>query len=1114
MGLAATLTTRLDCRNVGASLLTQLTGPGDNLEAIGLPLSAEQLNGVTGAAGLVDSSPLAGAVAQLAGRIPQALSALPQSDLIVRPLREVIDLAGQLAANDVPTLFEQVLERLRNELRNPPAGGHAALLFRLAELLRDAPEGQALQRVISGFVPALNLGNGGDFPFLDILRGVEGATQVLGALMCLETVLAEAERLAATMSVRLDPGAIAHHTAALAEALGDGTASLAARLAAVDAGDTGTLAALTAQVVALASELAVLRERYAVGLAMDEATLAYLDIDRLQSEVDAARAMIRNADVDPARRVSEALARLLQPVLSFELPGSPAGGIAALIDSAEAQVGQLATTLDTLDLAFLTDPLSAGLRTLTQPLRELQGLIDSVIVTLRGALDQVREVVAALPLDDLADTLRTFLAPIAQALDAVRELLAQIEAALQTAADATSAALNQVDAALDAFQQQIDAFFGEARAAVEQVNLSQAVAAVADKVQAFADLLGQAQMKPYFDTAVTAIDAATGVVEVVPFDLLPESMKADVDALVQPIKEVDVDAVEQQIETLLGVTPDGKFALRGQLDQAIAQVHEKFQTLLDVVEEHHPRALLAEVDARIDELAAKVREIEPDLTLQPLRDALDTVRDAVGSLDLDALLQPVRDAFAQVTGALDQLSVAQLVAPVQEQLDAARDAVIRTLRIDAWETSLDDLRSKTLAMLERVNPQALRAPLVDAFAELATVLQRFPALNAGAGLGVVLAAMLAGSGRRIQPNSFGPVLHWLGGEAGSVALAAHSERLAQSLGHAADLLAIVDPALAGTALNSRFAQLRTAVQGLLARLDAGQSAHATLTATLPTLDSAALFNELSTHRARYQQSLQEARGLAGTFQRSGFSEADVGVAALLRALEPLQPAAQKVRALFRAIGLADEQISVASVLRTLLAAAPPQRIVDLVMPIFEALHRRLASLLDGVLDPLRAATADLRTLLAALDLAPLVDAAEGIVAQARSEIEALSPDRLLAEPLQSFADLRTAIVDDDPLVAVSALLSNLRELIARVLDKLSLERLLEQPLAIYDHILGEIRSIDPRGLLDPVFDQLDVIASQVDSGLDDTVTSFKRLQDALPAGGGGSSAAVSGSISS
>ncbi len=1118
MGLSATLSTGLDCRALGNGLVTQLQAPTGQLGVITVSLNPQQLQAITGSAGAVNAAPMAAAVAQLAGRIPGALAALPGVGAVLQPLTAIVALADQIAANDVPALFEQVLARLRDELSRPGVGGHAATLLRVAELLRAAPEGQVVQQLLAALLPQLDVsGAGPDFPFLDILRGVEGATQILGGLMCLETVLAEAQQLSALMSTRLDPSVLAQQQAALLRALGSGPAGLAQRLAAVDAANPANspaVAALVLELVAAAKSLAELRERFAFGLAMDEATLAYLDVARLQSEIDAGRAMIRLADAAPARRVAAALAGLLAPVLAFTPPGSPAGGLGALLAAAQTQVAGLAASLDTLNLDFVSLPLSDGLRTLTQPLRELQRLIDAVLAGLRAALDQVRAAVAALPLDELVGVIQTFVAPIAQALDAVRQLVLQIEAALQAAADAAGAALGQVDAALDAFKQQIDAFFGDARSAVEQLDLDAAMAAVAQQVQRFADVLAQAQMKPIFDGAVSAIDAAAGVVGAVPFNLLPESMKSDVDALVQPIKAVDTDATAGEIKNTLGITPDHGFALRDDLDAAIETVHLKFQALLTVVEENGPRQLLGEVDQALEDLATQVRDLEPDLTLTPVREALDSVRGALAQLDLNTLLQPLNAAFSQITQALDSLSVAQAIAPVQQAIGQARESVIQAIRLEQWDSSLDELRTQALTLLERVNPQGLQAPLEGALHEINTTLQRFPALNAGAGLGVVVAGMLGATGRRIQPASFAAVLGWLASaevNAASAALAQRSAAFSAALGRAQSLVERVDPGAAGAALNGPFAAMREAAQGLAGRLPAGSSERATLVAVLPTLASADIFGELAANRARYLQALTQAASLAEGLMRSGFSEADTGAAALRSVFEPLAPLREKLRALFRALGLAEGELSVGAVLQTLLAAAPPERLVGLVMPIFAALHRRLAHLLDAVIDPLKAATADLRALLDAVNLTPLVQAADGIVEQARSEILALSPERLLAEPLQAFAELKTALIDHDPLDEIAAILSNLQELVARVLEKLNLELLLEVPLEIYDHILSQVRQLDPRGLLSPVFDQLDVIATQVDSGLDDTVASFKRLQDALPAGGGGS--AGGGSVS-
>lgn len=1112
MGLSATLSVTLDSRAIGTALIGQLAGPAANLGALALPMSAEQLGRISAPAGQVDAGPLAASAGQLAGRIPEALAALPLGDAVMRPLTALIDLAGQVAANDLPAQFNSVLTRLKAELDNPPAGGQVALLLRLAELLRDAPEGQALARLLQAVLPTGALAPGLAFPFLDVLRGANGAVQVLGGLMSLETVLAEAERLAGLLTARLDAAAIADADRALRGLLGEGATSLAVRLATLDPSDTPVLAGAMAQLAAVVAALARLRGLYADGFGPGEATLAYLDIDRLQAQLDAARTAIREADADPARRATEALAALLQPLLNFNLGNGPAGQLDQLLDGVAAQVATLAASIASLDLEALTAPLTTGLATLMQPLRDIQHLVDEVLQGLRGALDGVRAAVAALPLDDVAAALQAFMAPIAQALDAVRAVLAEVMAALQTAADASTAALTQVDAALAAFQQQLDALFAQAHQALAEADLDAVVGSVAQKVQAFADTLAQAQMKPYFDTAVSAIGAATDVVQAVPFGLLPESMKAEVDAAVQPVKAVDADAVSTQIKTTLGIGPDG-FALRDDLEAAIAEVQAKFDALLALVEANDPQTLLAPVDARLHSLAEQVRGLAPDLTLAPLREALDSVKATLRSLDPDALLQPVRDAFGQVTAALDGLSVASLVAPVQQRITSVRTALLAAIHLDDWDAGLDALRTQTLALLDKADPQQLQAPLHGALVELGDALARFPAAQGGTALGTVVAGLLAATGQRVQPQSFVAVSAWLaaapGTPSGSVALAARSSAFAGSLAQARLLVEQLSPATLATALNPRLAELAAATQALATRLGAGHPGTATLLKLRGGLDGAAVLGELATLHGRYLAALRQAEGRAAQFRAGGFSEADVGCAALRRVLEPLSPAFSQVRALFRAIGIPADELSVAGVARRLLAAAPPERLVGLVMPVFEALHRRLAQLLDGVITPLRSGSTELRALLDAVDLAPLVAAADGIVAQVRSEIDALHPDHVLAEPLAAFTALRQALLATDPLAAVTTILDNLRTLVAQVLDKLDLQKLLAEPLAIYREILGVLHGIDPAALLAPVFDQLDAIAEQVDSGLDDTVTGFKRLQDALPAGGGGSSLSVS-----
>ncbi len=1119
MGLTATLTDALDCRALGDGLIDQLAGPASSLVALVLPVSPEQLGGVTAASGRVNAGPVATAAAQLAGRVPDALGALPLSSDVVQPIAALLDLGERLAANDLPALFDSALAQVQAELARPAGGGHAALLLRVAEVLCHAPEGQALAGLLRALVPGNPLAAGVDFPLLDILRGVEAGSQLLGGLMGLETVLSEAERLSTLLGARLDPQALLAEGSALSSWLlgtAGADAGLVARLQTLNVADGPTLAASVHELVEVGVALAALREHCAAGLGLGEATLTYLDIDALRAEIEATRAALRSTDADPARRVADALARLLAPVLGFNLGAladGPAGGLSALLATLETQVATLAAGIDALDVDAITAPLAAGVASLTAPLRTLQGLINDALQALRSALDAVRSAVDALPLDALADALRSFVAPVAEAMDAVTALLTDTEAALQTAADATSAALNAVDGALDGFTLQMDSLFGQAQQAVDQVDLDAVMAQVAQAVQQFADALGQASLQPVFDTAVTAIHAATDVVQAVPFGLLPESMQADVDAAVAPIKAVDAAAVGNQMRSTLGITPQG-FELRADLEAAVAGVVQRFQALLAVVDAHHPRSLLATLDAHVAALAEQVRTLQPDLTLQPLRDALDSVRQAVAGIDLAALLQPVNAAFDQITGALDGLSVAALVAPVQQRLDAVRADLKARLHLADWDGALADLRSQAVALLGRVDPAQLRLPLEAALAELAGTLAQFPGRSAVGSLGTLVAGLLAASGRRIQPASFASVLPWLArgavADAASQALSARSAALAQALDTAHGLVAQADPAAVARQVNPACAQLVAAVQALLARLPAGHPSALVLQALLPQLDSATPLAALATGQARYLAQLAAARALAQAFQREGYAEADVAVAALRRITEPLDPAAAQVRALFRAIGIPPQDISVAGVLRQLLAAAPPERLVGLVLPIFAALHRRAERLIDGVIDPLRAAGTELGALLDAVDLAPLVDGADAIVATARGEIAALNPSAILAEPMAAFSRLRTAIVDADPLATISSILADLQALIARVLGKLNLERLLATPLAIYDDILAQLHALDPSGLLAPLYDQLDVMARQIDTGLTDTITGFQRLQDALPAGGGSSGSVTLG----
>ncbi|CAD5366054.1 conserved hypothetical protein [Rubrivivax sp. A210] len=1103
MGLTATLSTKLDCRSLGTTLLAELSGPVADLAGVALPASDEALQGLGSGASGIDLSSLDGVVGNLAQLAQPLLAALPDPAAIFGPLGDAVALVETATQHDLSVQVNGLLDQLRAELEAPTEGGRPALptlLLRLVQILSGSAEGQ----VLKGLVEPLLGAAGVRLPALggvsDALAAATGTLSITGALMSLETVLAEAQGLAATMARTIDPVGLRSAIEGLNHSLSGGPVSLADFVTGLAADDSAGLAAARIAVADIAGQLTLLPERLGAEMGMAEATLVYLDVDKLAAEVDAARAALRAAEADTLGRFASQLAALLAPLFSKLDPSMlPAGQLDTLAARAEAEIAGIAASITAIDPATFVAPLSDGIATLTAPLRELDRLIAEVMTALRSALDTLRQAVAALPFQAVADALRSALEPVSALLDAVTALLDDIEAALQTAADVTGGALGEVDAALARFKTAIDGLFGEVKDAVDAIDLQAAVGQIGQGIQDFSQVLSQARLKPYFDTAVDAIGSATDVVAAVPFDMLPDSMKPDVDAVVAPIKSVDVGAVQTQIEGLLGISADGRFTPRDDLTAAIAELQAKYQTLLDLVEANHPRELLAEVDQRLDAIAERVQALEPGLTLQPVREALDSVKAVLQGIDLTATLEPVQQVFDDIVAALDRYAPSALVAPLQERISAVRTQLLAQIGYERWQPTLDELSDSVVGLLDMADPARLQAPLRSAFDEALALLAQFPSLDPGRSLGSLVALLAGSSGLRVSPNSFGAVRGWLFGEAdAATALSARSAALAVAFEKTRAAVAAVDVDSTAPGAAAAVAALRGAVQALAGRLAAGNE-RAAFEALLPRLDASLAFAGLQANRARLLTGLERAVGLATQFSRSGYSEADAAAQRLRQALAPLAPAAAQLQLLMAAAGIPKGQLSVVGVVQAVLAAVPPERMAALPMPLFEALRGRLRALLDAVIAPLRDALASLQSLLDAIDLTPLAEAADGVVAEVKTQVLALSPAQLLAGPIASFDTLRAAFVDSDPLSRVLAIIENLRDLVASVLEKLSLEVLLATPLEIYDDLLAQLRAVDPTGLLDPVFDELDAIAAEVSSGLDDTVAGFKRLQDALPA---------------
>ena len=1001
-------------------------------------------------------------------------------------------------AVDLPDQVRSLGDRLTVELSGPRDGGFLAILLRIGELLSTSPEGQKLLDLLRVFVRAA----GAEIPAaaLDLASPVaafEAVVRGLGALMALESVLAEADRLTALISDQLDLDLVATVTGGVSDCFEHGLGQLAGFVAGMDPNSEEHTEIALEGLAACQARLDALGTTLSAGMGLGEATLVYLDVDRVQAEIEAAAATLRAAELDIVERLLRALVDLVRPVLTIDVESLPSFSLDELLTRLEAKVAEHAATIRAVDVAAVVAPLADGIGVVTGGAARVADTAASVTAAARAALESIRQAIAALPIDQVGDAIRAVLEPVTELIETVTGLVADVNAALGTAAGSATAALGDVELVVDEFKAAVDQLFAEASAFVDGLHLEQVAGDIAGAVSQFADAMAKAQMQPYFDAAAGAIETAADVIDAVPFSLLPDSMKAEVDAAVKPIKDADAGAIQIEIEELLQIT-DGTFAQRPALEAAIADVQAAYDEVMATLQSLTPRVHVAQIDVRLAEVAAKAAELAPRLTLKPLQDAVDEVKARVAALDPRAPLAPIDAAFGTILDAIDAYRPDALIAPIEERVRAAREKLIETVRLADWAPTLDRIAADGLHLIDVADPARLGPIFRDALEEVQALVDRVPDVRISSAVGSLVALVMSGSGTRMYPGAFEAVVDWLGGVAGAADLTARAGRIADAIGRTRAAVAGVDLTGLAAAATQRLAVLQAAID---AHPD-GSTARVRLGAAVVRLDASATLADLDANRARYLTALTRSEGLAETLRRTGLSEVDVVVGRLRTALAPLTTLGTTMRQLARRLGVPGLEDGLVGAVRATLAVVTPERLVGIVMPLFAAFRDRVSALLSAVVTPLKAGVTEITRVVNAIDLTPIREALASVHVDVREQVDALRPSRLLAEPLAAVDAAKAEVAAFDPLAALRTVIDALTATIQRVVAKLDAEVILAVPLAIFDRILAAFGTLDIDALLRPVLDQLDAIAEQVDEGLTTTVEAFRKLQDALPSGPG------------
>ncbi|QSQ26065.1 hypothetical protein JY651_14550 [Pyxidicoccus parkwayensis] len=1104
---------KLDASGLVSTLLSALTGPTSTIEGATPPAPDSRLGEVSQGAARVDASGVSASVSQLAAQVAPLLAQLPGAGDVVRPLESALTAVEAITAQDLPTRLRELTTRLGDVLKAPGEGGILSALLRLSDLLGGAPELRALADLLRTVAGASGLNLSGASAVAGMLPAAVGSARAVAALMALESSLAEAERLTTLMARQLDSGTVGKAVGALESSLGTDGALLSSFISGIDLDNAGEVDAAKAALRNAVSRMTELEELLARSLGFGEATLVHMDVAQVETEVAAATALLRSVDTTPISSAIRALVDALRPVLSLQVPPGPAMQLDALLTLVEGQAARIASEITALDLTAVTQPITDGLGAVTGVVDQLASIITGIVNSARAALEGVRQAVAALPFGNIADAIRNALQPLSAVMDTIRALIEDVEDTLGTVAGTVDNALTQAETAVDTFKAQVLALLKEAEDFIKSLHLDQVVGQVADNVRGFANTLAQAQMRPYFDTAVDVIDTAADAFELVPFGLLPDDIKSEVDKAAEPIRAIDIPGVKDTVEGWFEIGPDGKFQLRKPIEDALHDLQVKYESLITEVRKADPRQLEEPIDTQLARISTKVDELLPRLTLQPVEDAINSVKGSLGSFDVHAALQPLDDAFAQVLSAVDAYSPAALITPLENRLKDARDKVLGELKLDTWDDSLDLLATQLKGLMDRVDPSLIRPQLEAALSELRTLLTRVPDLKLSGGLGALFTTLLSGTGLRIHPWTFDVVLGWLGGDSGAGALAGRTSRIADAVLATQASVRGLDLAGLSTRVGQKSAALRASVDTLRGRASgAGQLAAVNeIQALVDRLDAERRLASLTQNRTRYLALLDTAAGRTASLRATGLSEVDEGIRRLGEAFAPFQAVRDFFKSLLRTLGIPSLDTGLREALLAVFQTLDAERLSNLLTPVVGAVRGRIAALVDLIVAPVKDAIADLQSIAAALDLAPLREGLQSIYDTAKAGIQALAPSTLLAPSLASFDALKAELLTFDPLSELRHILDSLKATKDRVVAKLKAAELLASPIAIYDEIIKALEALNLDNLIAPVLDALDDLAGQVDEGLDRTTEALQRLQQALPAPGSGGSA--SGSVS-
>lgn len=913
---------------------------------------------------------------------------------------------------------------------------------------------------------------------IDLLRTLAGLTATA-------TISRHLLDQSAHFSALLDPVAAEAAGATLLGLTAD--TSLVAAVRTADPADAAVAADLAGRVSAFLDAVTQVAMIWGPGMGFGEAALLGLDATGTGAAVELASAVLSGVDLSGVTALTNDVRRLAAPLLEAPLPdpGTFADGFlgqAALL-TAEARLA-----VQTWDVAGALAPVTTLSDTLLAPVLQFQQALASVGTGITSGLRNLRSVVDEVDLTPIADALESTLQPIVTVLDTIESGIGAAEATLSTVAGTIEAGLQEAAGFVSTTSTTVHDGIGAIGGRLTELRLQELGDTLAQSLRTVADALAAAQLRPYFDTAIDVITTAADIIENVPFGLLPTDVQQEIVDACRPIKELDLQPVEDALRSELAAIRDGFSA------DALQQIDAGYQEVVSVLAGFDPTPHLAEFEATVlTQLRAQLDAVDPMALLAPVDAGIAEVRGLLSDVNLaKEVLEPLRELFAPVLDAIDSLDPAALLAPAQQAVDDLRTTITDAVPVAGAREAILALRDRAAGLVGRIDAQGVVDVLDD---RVVGALATMPAGPPASAFGSLLVSLAQASGFRADEPSVQDVIDWVRGT--SVGGVVVRERLAEAhrrVVATSSVVATLDPAPLAAAASGYHRALRTALAGHAPDSPLAQALAPLLDAVVP----GDLLAGLAANRLRYQVALGADTLLLGTLAASGRSEVTEAATQLRVALEPLGAFPARLRAVLTALGLDPAGRPLRTVLTDLLAEAihgpvPGELaglIVDAKAKVLEAVEVVTQSGLDAV--------EALASVLALLDLTPIVDELTALHTQVHDEVAQLSPDAQLGPVVARGDQVIDRLTTFDPLAPVKQIVQAALDAADEVFASVRPTVVFAPVLDLYQQVKGIVGALDLVSLLQPVLAAFDGIAAQLDDGFDRTGDALQELQHALP----------------